>query len=239
MPETTPIQSAFNSVDVGLLVIIGVSGLVGLLRGFTRETLGIIAWVGASFATLWGLPFLKPHMREWIGHQMVADAVSGLVLFIAVLVTLMTLTRAVSQSVRGSILGGLDRSLGMLFGVFRGLAIGILVFIIANALWKPHKRPELLQSSRALPLLLKGTEIFAGLIPKGYIPPTYFMLNPEEVMDTDNLPLPKSPEELMRTLSQPKPKAIEKNKEADGYKETQRRDMDRLFNNFSKDADIQ
>jgi membrane protein required for colicin V production len=231
MTESSLIISEFNAVDMGILVLLALSALIGVIRGFTREIFGIAGWVGATLVTLWGLPLLKPFMHNWVGNPLFADIISALGLFIISFVTFMTLIRAISDRVKSSILGSLDRSLGLLFGVLRGSILIILLFLMSNILWKPNHRPPLLLAAKSYPFLLNGTECFLSVLPKGIIPVTVFK-------STDNPAheLLENPERLVQALSQPKPKESGKNK-TDGYRTQHRHSMDRLIQNYKTEEE--
>ena len=47
-------------LDIGLIVIMLVSGLLAMVRGFMREMLSIIAWILAAGATLYAYSKLLP-----------------------------------------------------------------------------------------------------------------------------------------------------------------------------------
>jgi len=226
MTESSLIISEFNAVDMGILALLALSALIGVIRGFTREIFGIAGWVGAVLVTLWGMPLLKPFMRDWVGNPLFADIISVLGLFIVSFVTFMTLIRAMSDRVKSSILGSLDRSLGLLFGIIRGSILIILLFLASNIVWKPEKRPPLLLAAKSYPFLLNGTESFLSILPKGMIPTSVFKSREE-------LPhqLLENPDQLMQALSQPKRKESDRNK-AEGYRTQHRHSMDRLIQNY-------
>ena len=115
MHETHSMTSSLNYVDFIVLAIMGLSILIGLVRGFTREFLGALGWGGAIFITFWGKHYLQNPMRGWIGNPFFADLTTIVVLFITSLFILLSLTRSLSLRVKASVLGGLDRSLGFVF----------------------------------------------------------------------------------------------------------------------------
>lgn len=237
MPETHSMTSSLNYVDFIVLAIMGLSILIGLVRGFTREFLGALGWGGATLITFWGKHYLQSPMRGWIGNPFFADLTTIVVLFITSLFILLSLTRSLSLRVKASVLGGLDRSLGVVFGIARGAIICIVAFLIVNAMWKPHKRPHEMKSARSYPLLLEATKLFAQLLPKGTIPAAFY--HPQPLFDQmGSLVLPDmempSPEELMKSLAKPKASRQE-DSSALGYPDQRRRDMDRLFKNYDKE----
>ena len=236
MPDMETITAALNYIDFIVFAVMSLSILIGLVRGFTREFFGALAWTGAVLITFWGHHYLQAPMRSWMGNSFLADLITIIVLFIVALFTLLSMTRSLSLRVKASVLGGLDRSLGIIFGFGRGAVICIAAFLIVNSLWKPHNRPRELVTARSYPFLLEATALFSRLLPKGTIPAAFY--HPQPLLDEAGksiLPIleTRSAEDLMEALAKPKTLA-QGNKEASGYPEERRRDMDRLFKNYEK-----
>ena len=122
----------FNAVDGVFLAIIALSTLIGLMRGVTREVMGIGGWVGAILAVVYGLPILRPIGREYIKNPMIADAAVAIGIFVITLSVLIILSRLISDRIKVSILGGLDKSFGLLFGMFRGAFVVCIIFMAAT-----------------------------------------------------------------------------------------------------------
>ena len=40
-----------NPADIFVIVIVVLSALVGLMRGFIREVISVVSWIGAGYAT--------------------------------------------------------------------------------------------------------------------------------------------------------------------------------------------
>src|SRR5262245_53770972 len=119
-----------NLVDLSILLVFALSIFVGVIRGATREVLGIAAWIGAFSIVFYGLPLFRPLGRHYIHNTMVADAVVAGLLFILSLAFFILISRTISTKVKGSLLGGLDRSLGLVFGFLRGVLIVCLVYLV-------------------------------------------------------------------------------------------------------------
>ena len=64
-------------VDFFVLIIVFFSALIALIRGFAREFLGILGWVGAVFVTLYGLPYIRPVARNMVDNPIIADIGGG------------------------------------------------------------------------------------------------------------------------------------------------------------------
>lgn len=110
-------------VDYCIVALLLVSTVVGVLRGFARETLGLITWILAIWASLaFSKPlgqFLEPH----ISVPSVRIAASYAITFLGVLLTGSIVTALIVRSLRGSLLSSVDRTLGGGFGLMRGAVI--------------------------------------------------------------------------------------------------------------------
>lgn len=155
----------FNLVDVGFVAILVISGILAYLRGFVRETLSVVAWVGATFATLYGYRYLEPHARQIVENRMIADVVTAVALFVATLSVLTLAAHFAARKVRDSAAGGFDRSMGFVFGIFRGLVLVSLVFLSATWFWGRQDLPKPLREARTYPLIEGSTEMLLALIP--------------------------------------------------------------------------
>ena len=207
------VSSTFNIVDIGILLIIGLSLLIGFLRGATREVLGIASWVGSFAIVFYGLPLFRPLGREYIASPMVADAVVALVLFIISLTFFILIGRTISTGVKGSILGGIDRTLGLVFGFVRGLIVICLVYLILGFFYVPEEMPLAVQQARFTPWASEGAHEIKRLIPDDYLPsydqPAIDPLDPKDLI-TNSLP---SLEDTVKNLATLKPKSLQKSPE--------------------------
>ena len=71
-----------NALDIIVIAVIALSALFAFARGFVKEALSIGAWLGAGLVTLYGLPLVRPFVRQYIGTPLAADAAAGSALFI-------------------------------------------------------------------------------------------------------------------------------------------------------------
>jgi len=119
----------FNIVDLAVLGVILISALVAFSRGLVREVLSIGAWIAAALATIYGLPHLRDFARTYITAPLVADAVTGVTIFVLTLIVCAAISHMAARHVRGSGFGAVDRSLGLLFGVARGAILVCLAYL--------------------------------------------------------------------------------------------------------------
>ena len=116
--------------DYVVLVIMGLSVLLSILRGFVREALALASWVVAFFvAKLYTLE-LAPLLPQSIPSQSLRLLAAFLILFLAALLICSLLAIALSAVFKRAGLGWMDRCLGALFGLARGIIIvGVLVLL--------------------------------------------------------------------------------------------------------------
>ena len=119
-------------VDIFIIVTVVISLLIGLFRGFIREILSLLSWLGAlwlgyAYATL-GASYLEPYITQPPLRVVVAFAAIFIVALIGFSIISYLLYRLLS--IAG--VSGVDRSLGMLFGLVRGFAIVALLILAAT-----------------------------------------------------------------------------------------------------------
>lgn len=157
-----------NSVDIAILAIMGISCLTGIMRGFTREILGLFTWIGSAFAAYLTHPLATEYARQHISNPMIADGLSAVVLFIVFLILFSIITYNISSSIKGSFVSSIDRGLGLAFGVIRGSVI-ICSAEIAFSLFFPREiQSESIKSARFVPMTQRGADELLLMLPANW-----------------------------------------------------------------------
>src|ERR1700747_1794388 len=143
-------------LDILLILVMLVSGLLAMVRGFMREVLSITAWILAAVATLYSYGKLLPYAKQYFNSDIVAAvAVVGSV-FLLTLLVVSVFTIRVSDMVLDSRVGALDRTLGFLFGLARGLIIVVVAFLFF--VWLvPSKTPPSWVANAKSKVVLQST----------------------------------------------------------------------------------
>ena len=120
-----------NWLDWIILGILGLSVLIGLMRGLVAEVLSLVVWVaafwvaalfGADVAALFENAISPPMARIGLGYA---------ICFFGVLLVGALLRFAARRLIWSTGLTGIDRLLGVVFGFVRGaLVVTILVFLV-------------------------------------------------------------------------------------------------------------
>lgn len=245
-----------NNLDVVFLVIVGVSALVAIARGVTKELLSIIGWVLAGVSVYYLLPVVDPIMKKYIASEVLSGLVSGMVILIMFCIFWVLAADKISTQIRFSKLSALDRILGFIFGIFRGVVIVILLQIMISSLIPEESQKGVFAESRYFKLAGDAAGPIKGLIPEKWFddlkakgenlglgaaktdekvdeekakdeePSSAEKLN--KAADTASDVLKKSGEELFNKLVQPKVEGEAEAKE-DGYKKDETSDLDKLM----------
>ncbi|RZI47124.1 CvpA family protein [Candidatus Finniella inopinata] len=154
-----------NTVDIGILIIMFLSALMGVMRGLTREVLGLISWTAAAFAAFFTMPLAQSLSRHYIPNPMLADIVGGGVLFIIFLILFSFISQFFTGLVRQSKLGGIDRSLGFGYGLLRGFVLICFVEIIMGVFVNRPEYPKPIQESHLSSAIYKGSDSVFNVLP--------------------------------------------------------------------------
>jgi membrane protein required for colicin V production len=119
-----------TSFDYAVLLIIGISIVVSMMRGAVREVLAIVGWLAAIYAAKTYATQLVPLLPADIPTEQLRILAAYVIVFIGVLLISSLLTIALSSLIKKIGLNWFNRFLGGFFGLVRGLLIVcVLVFL--------------------------------------------------------------------------------------------------------------
>jgi membrane protein required for colicin V production len=155
-------------LDLTLIVVVLISALLSLLRGFTREVLAIASWAAAAAAAYYfyrlGSPFILPYMPK----PQYADYASAAAIFLVTLIVISFVTVRISDAILDSKIGALDRSLGFLFGAGRGYLLCVIGFIFFAWLVPEKSYPDWVKSSKTRSWLEATGNSLQGMLPDDF-----------------------------------------------------------------------
>ena len=148
-----------------LLVVMLVSGLLAMIRGFMREILSIGAWGLAALATLWAYAKVLPIAKGYFSSDMVAAGVTVGGVFLLTLLIVSIITVRISDMVLDSRVGALDRTLGFLFGLGRGLVIVVVAFLFFAWLVPERSQPTWVSGAKSKVVLQSTGQWLMSMLP--------------------------------------------------------------------------
>jgi membrane protein required for colicin V production len=143
-------------LDVVLIVVMLISGLLAMIRGFIREVLSIAGWGAAAVAAVFLAPRLTPLVQGYVSSDKIAQAVAIGGVFLITLLIVSIITVRISDMVLDSRVGALDRTMGFLFGLGRGLIIVVIAFLFFAWLVPDRSQPEWVRGAKSK-IVLQGT----------------------------------------------------------------------------------
>ena len=154
--------------DTIALLILGVSALVGFVRGALREVSTAVAFVIAVAVALLSLRFTGHMARAAVHPSWAGDAVALIVVFLAVYVLLRVIAGAMGRGVHATrVLGIADRLVGAGIGLIRGLIVLGLFSLLFNAATPPEQAPTWITQAKLYPLAQAAAKALRVLAPKG------------------------------------------------------------------------
>jgi membrane protein required for colicin V production len=118
--------------DYAVLVIVGISILISLMRGAVREILSLIGWVLAFYVARTYAIQVVPLLPYDIPSEKLKMLAAFIIVFLAVLLITSLIAIALSGLLKEIGLGWLNRLLGGVFGFLRGLLIVTVLMILAG-----------------------------------------------------------------------------------------------------------
>ncbi|MCW8410378.1 CvpA family protein [Legionella sp. PATHC035] len=150
-------------VDIILIIVIGLSTITGLLRGFIKEFIALGVWVLAIWAGYNYSNALNPYLQPYIQDPSIRSMAGFVIIVLGVLITGGITNAILGLFLRGSGLGAMDKVLGGMFGFGRGVLILSLVFAVLSMTSLPYH--QYVQTSRVYNQLLPVINWVSGYLP--------------------------------------------------------------------------
>lgn len=123
-------MTGFTWFDLTVGGLMVVSGLLALMRGFTREITSLVAWGAAGAAALVAAftPELIAQAKVYVAEEWLAQAAVGGGVFLIVLIILSLISIRFTDWLLDSSPGAFDRTLGFFYGLARGLILVVILY---------------------------------------------------------------------------------------------------------------
>lgn len=148
-------MDGFTLIDGIVAAVIILSAILAYSRGFVRESLAILGWIGAAVLAFIFAGAMRPliaqipYVDKIIADNCELGMIAGFaVVFALALVVFSILTPLFSSVVQRSALGGVDQGMGFLFGVARGVLLVVIAFIVYDRVMTTQ-RVEMVDQSRS------------------------------------------------------------------------------------------
>jgi membrane protein required for colicin V production len=133
-------------LDIILIVVMLLSGLVGVGRGLLRGLVAVAGCAAAQTIT----SFIVVH------DVSISSIIIFNLFFIGVLIGVLIVSARISHTFLNSRIGMVDRTFGFLFGLFRGLLVVTVAFVFFAWLIPDRSQPEWVRDAKSQ-VVLQGT----------------------------------------------------------------------------------
>lgn len=157
----------FNTLDIVIIAVIGVSSFVSLYRGFVSEFLSLATWIVALVLPFTYTEQFMTFLPDSVESPSARWFISATILFLGALIVGGILGWLIRSVIGTTTLGIMDRLLGFGLGAVRGILILSIIVLLATS------NPAIPQEtwwneSRLLPPIKKISRIIKGRLPDQY-----------------------------------------------------------------------
>lgn len=125
--------------DYAVLIILGFSVLLSVMRGMVRELLALLSWLAAFWLANFYSVQLAPLLPASIPNESMRLLGAFVIIFLVVLLGMSLVTIALSEVIKSLGLKLADRALGGLFGLLRGALVVMVIVLVAGLTSLPHQ----------------------------------------------------------------------------------------------------
>ena len=132
-----------NWIDYGILALIGISILMGIIRGFVREAMSLITWITAIILTVLYFQPLSEMFSSRISMVGFRYILAIAIIALSTLIIGGIISHLIARLIKFTGFGATDRFVGVLFGFARGavvVAAGIMLVLptplVKDKLWQ-------------------------------------------------------------------------------------------------------
>jgi membrane protein required for colicin V production len=126
-------------LDIIVLAVIGISILLGMIKGLVREVMSLAAWVMAFLAANLAAPEAAQLLPQGMASEEIRLLAGFAVVFVLVLIGLSVLAVMASKLIKIAGLGMADRVLGGVFGLVRGALVVTILVLLAGLTSLPRQ----------------------------------------------------------------------------------------------------
>jgi membrane protein required for colicin V production len=154
-----------NWLDVLIALIVLVSLVTSVIKGFTRELVTLVSVIAGTLGGLWWYPVIARQIEPYAKNAEVAGFAGFAVIFSVFLLAGWLVSKILSGLMKATGIRWFDRILGAAFGVLRGVLIAAAL-VLAIVAFTPAKQPiTSVRGSRLAPGVLQFAKAMVALAP--------------------------------------------------------------------------
>lgn len=152
-------------VDYLILGLLGISGLLGLLRGFVREIFSLMTWVAAVWVAIHFSDAFAHQLEPWVKEATLRKVAAFCIVLFGALIVGAVLGGLIAKLLSNVGLSGTDRLVGLVFGVMRGALLAALLVAVAQR--TPVPQSPWWKQSAVIPAFMPLANWIGGQLQQG------------------------------------------------------------------------
>ena len=119
-------------IDIVIIAFFVISILIGIYRGFVKETLSVASWALAAFMAFKFGEQASVYIKPYITQEPLDLAIAYVAVFLVSLIVFAVISHIISQIFASSGMTGIDRSIGSIFGALRAAVILVVLILVGR-----------------------------------------------------------------------------------------------------------
>ena len=154
-----------NWLDLVLILILVVSIVTSLRKGFSREVIGLVSVVAALLVAVWFYGSAGALVAPYVSSPQIAHFIGFALVFVAVMLLGGLVSSGVGRFLSVTGLSIFDHLLGAVFGLVRGVLIGVALVMGLMAFSLASGPPRSVVQSRVAPYVVDAARVVAAMAP--------------------------------------------------------------------------
>jgi len=154
-----------NPFDMAIVVILGYCMIVGIFKGFIKETASIIGVVGGFYAAYVGRGLLSPALAGWIKTPAYREIIAFILIFLGFCLVITLAGVLLRLLIKLVLLGAVDRFFGAVLGAVKGALVISFIYVLLIA-FLPIGGKQLIAESQLAPVVNSVSKTLVHIVPK-------------------------------------------------------------------------
>lgn len=150
-------------LDIVIIAFFILSILIGVYRGFVKETLSVASWALAAFLAFQYGERASLYIKPYVKQEPLDLAIAYVGVFLVCLILFSVISYIISQLFEATGMTGVDRSIGSVFGALRAAVIIVILILVGRFMAMDNQ--QWWMESQFLPYFEPLVEWFKSFLP--------------------------------------------------------------------------
>ena len=119
-------------IDIIIIVLFTISILIGIYRGFVKETLSVASWLLAAWVAFTFGEQAAVYIKPYVAQEPLDLLIAYVAVFLVALIAFSIVSYILSKIFESTGMTGIDRSIGSIFGFVRAVVIVVALIMVGR-----------------------------------------------------------------------------------------------------------